>query len=70
LCYTPVMELLKIAKLPISAMKFAGKQLLGGAFGELGNQYGEATGGHKVHPASLQFYRTPETGDNIQLGDE
>lgn len=66
------MEILKLAKLPLDAARFAGRQLLGGAWGDFGEKYGEAVGGHKVHPASIQFYTTGavEIPDNIQVGEE
>lgn len=66
------MEILKLAKLPLEAARFAGHQLLGGAWGDFGERYGEAVGGYKPHPASIQFYTTGavEVPDNIIIGEE
>lgn len=47
-------------KAPFGFAKFLGHQMLGGAWGELGAQYGEATGGYEPHPASITFYTTSE----------
>lgn len=64
------MELGKLAyetvKAPVTFAKFVGKQLLGGAWGDLGSTYGEEVGGHNVHPASIQFYTTGETEPEVK----
>lgn len=43
-------------RLPI----YIGRQLLGGAWGDLGERYGPAMGGHDRHPASITILSTPE----------
>lgn len=63
------------AGLLANAGRVALHQLGGGAWGDLGEKYGEAVGGYKPHPASITFYNTGEQleleiPDNIQIGTE
>lgn len=53
-----------------NAGRVALKQLGGGAWGDLGERYGPAMGGLEQRPASIQFLRTSEIPDNIELGSE
>ncbi|HYG84576.1 MAG TPA: hypothetical protein VD907_06920 [Verrucomicrobiae bacterium] len=67
------MEILKLAKLPLEAARFAGKQLLGGAWGELpAMPQGEI---RRPVRASISYYSTSPEGApvvpaNISLGEE
>lgn len=62
------MEALQILKLPIQIAKYAGRQMLGGAWSELpALPQGEYQAPVR---ASIQYYSTPETPDSIELGHE
>lgn len=52
----------KLKQLPLDAARYAGHQLLGGAWGELGERYGEAVGGLKPHIPTITF---PESNRGI-----
>lgn len=58
-----------------AAGRYALHQMGCNAWAEFGDAYGEAVGGHKPHPASIQFYTTGEQlaleiPDNIITGTE
>lgn len=66
--YIVLMELLQIAKLPIDAMRFAGRQLLGGAWADLPKL--PQPDFEAPARASIQHYRTPDLPENVELGQE
>lgn len=71
----PVEFLRDTAGMIARAGRFALHQVQGGGWAELGDRYGEATGGYKPHPASITYYSTPEQltleiPDNIEVGME
>jgi hypothetical protein len=62
------MEALRILKLPLEAAKFAGRQLLGGAWAEL-PPLPQPDFKRPVR-ASIQYFSTFEIPENIELGEE
>lgn len=67
------MELLRTLKLPIQAAKFAGHQLLGGAWGELPPLLptrAVRVPTRAIRAANIQYFSTSEVPDNIELGNE
>lgn len=50
----------KAAKAVYDVGNFVVTRLIPGAWGELGAKYGEAVGGYEPHPASIQYYTTPD----------
>lgn len=71
----PVEAARDIVRIAGNAGRYALHQMGCSAWAELGDQYGQATGGYRRHPASIQFYTTGEPlpleiPENIILGVE
>lgn len=71
----PIEFIRNTAGMVANAGRVALHQMGGGAWGQIGERYGEQAGGHSPHPASITFYGTPEQPaleipDNIHVGTE
>lgn len=68
-----IMERIQILNIPLRVARYAGHQVLGGAWSELPpllptRETRVPT--RAIPPATIQYLSTPEIPDNIELGDE
>jgi hypothetical protein len=67
------MERIQILNTPLRIARYAGRQLLGGAWAELPpliQTKPTRVPTRAIQPASIQYYSTPEIPGNVELGEE